>query len=344
MIKLQRFHGNPILKPDPSHWWESAVTANPGAWYDEESKKVIMLYRASAADEEHKVHLGLAESTDGYHFTRLSGDQPAVSPSEGFDAGCIEDPRITKMGDWYFIVYASRPFPAGQYWTKTPHAAYKPPYATEDFPAALRENKSSSGLMLTRDFKTFIRAGRITDPLIDNRDAILFPEKVGGKYVLLHRPMEWTGPQYGTESPAMWISFSDDPLSWPTGTLLAKAEYPWEKKIGGSVPPIRTPAGWLTIYHAVGPDRHYRLGAFLQDLEDPTRVTHRLKDWLIQPETAYELEGYYQGCIFPCGTAVIDGKLFVYYGGADKYVGLATCDFADLIDDLLQSPFPPGLE
>jgi predicted GH43/DUF377 family glycosyl hydrolase len=338
MLKLTRYKGNPIIQPDPKHWWESAVTANPGAWYDEETKKVIMLYRASAADEEHKVYLGLATSDDGYNFTRLSGDQPAVAPSEGFDGGCIEDPRITKMGDWSFIVYASRPFPAGQYWLTTPNAAWVPPYATPDFPRALRKNLSSSGLMLTKDFKTFIRAGRITDPLIDNRDAILFPEKVNGKYALLHRPMEWTGPQYGTDFPAMWISFSDDMLSWPTSTFLAKAEFPWEKKIGGSVPPIKTPEGWLTIYHSVGPDRHYRLGAMMLDLKDPSKVTHRMPDWLIQPETDYELKGYYQGCIFPCGTAVIDGTLFVYYGGADKYVGVATCNFQDLINELVSCP------
>ena len=297
-----------------------------------------MLYRASAGDEEHKVHLGLAVSDDGYNFKRLSGDSPAVSPSEGFDGGCVEDPRIVKMGDWYFITYASRPFPAGQYWLKTPNAAWVPPYATADFPRALRGNLSSSGLMLTQDFKTFIRAGRITDPTIDDRDAILFPEKIGGKYALLHRPMEWVASDYGTENPAMWISFSDDLLSWPAGTLLAKAQYPWEQKIGGSVPPIRTTAGWLTIYHAVGPDRHYRLGAMMLDLDDPAKVTHRLPDWIMQPEADYELNGYYHGCIFPCGTAVIDGTLFVYYGGADKYVGVATCPLQELIDELVSCP------
>ena len=338
MIKLLRYKGNPILQPNPDHWWESAVTTNPGAWYDEEKKQVTMLYRASAADQEHKVYLGLALSEDGYNFARVSTDGPAVSPSEGFDGGCVEDPRIVKMGEWYFIVYAARPFPAGQYWLKTPNAAWVPPYATPDFPRALRKNLSSSGLMLTRDFKTFIRAGRITDPLIDNRDAILFPEMIGDEYALLHRPMEWVGPAYGTESPAMWISFSKDMLSWPGGTLLAKAEFPWERKIGGSVPPIRTSEGWLTIYHAVGPDRHYRLGAMMLDLQNPAKVTHRISDWLMQPEADYELNGYYRGCIFPCGTAVIGETLFVYYGGADKYVGVATCSLQELIDDLTRSP------
>jgi len=336
-MKLKRYEGNPILSPNPANGWESAVTANPGAWYDEETRQVKMLYRASAADQEHKVYLGLAVSDDGYTFRRVS-DRPALAPSEGFDAGCVEDPRIVKMGEWYFIVYASRPFPAGQYWLKTPNVAYTPPYATPDFPISLRESLSSSGLALTRDFKSFIRAGRITDPTLDDRDAILFPEKVGGKYVLLHRPMSWVGPQYGTENPAMWITFSDDMMKWPESVLLAKAQYAWECKIGGSTPPIKTDKGWLTIYHAVGPDRQYRLGAMLLDLENPARVSHRLPDWLMQPETDYELNGYYHGCIFPCGNCVIDGTLFVYYGGADKYVGLATCPLQDLLDELVSCP------
>ena len=337
-MKLKRFKGNPILSPNPANAWESAVTANPGAWYDAARGEVTMLYRASAADTEHKVYLGLATSRDGYRFTRAS-DRPAVVPSDGFDGGCVEDPRIVRFGEWYYIVYASRPFPAGQYWLKTPHAAWKPPYAAAEFPVALRENLSSSGLLITRDFRTFLRAGRITDPTLDDRDAILFPEKIGGRFALLHRPMSWVGQKYGTDHPAIWITFSDDLLDWRGQSyLVAAAKYDWECKIGGNTPPIRTPAGWLTLYHAVGPDLHYRLGAMLLDLEDPRRVLHRTPDWLIQPEAPYELQGYYQGCIFPCGKVAIGGTLFVYYGAADKYVGLATCPLEELLDHLATCP------
>ncbi|RYG63392.1 hypothetical protein EON77_21010, partial [bacterium] len=121
-------------------------------------------------------------------------------------------------------------------------------------------------------------------------------------------------------------------------TLLAKAEFEWERKIGGNTPPIRTPHGWFTIYHAVGPDKKYRLGAMLLDLRNPSLVTHRTRDWLLQPEESYEVDGYYKGVCFPCGQAVIDGELFVYYGGADKYVGVATCPFAGLLEYLLACP------
>lgn len=149
--------------------------------------------------------------------------------------------------------------------------------------------------------------------------------------------MNWVGPDYGTDHPAIWISFSDDLLHWPESTLLAKSELAWEnRKIGGNTPPIRTEAGWLFLYHAVGVDNHYRVGAMLLDLEDPTRVIGRGHDWLLQPEQWYELEGCYPGCVFPCGKVVIGDTLYVYYGGADKYVGVATCSLGELLDYLQQ--------
>ncbi len=338
-MKLTRYAGNPILSPQPDHPWESLVTTNPGAWYEPDEGRVYLLYRAAGDDAEHRIHFGLATSTDGIHFER-AGDQPAFSPSvDGFDAGCVEDARIVKMGEWYYVTYATRAFPPGRYWLNEAQRGYAPPACPPEFPAVLRHNDTATGLALTRDFRTWIRAGRITDPLVDDRDVILFPEKIGGRFAKLHRPMNWTGPAYGCEYPAMWIAFSDDLLCWTESQLLAKAELPWEnRKIGGNTPPLRTEHGWLTIYHAVGEDRHYRLGAFLLDLDDPSIVRHRATDWLLQPEEPYELEGYYPGVCFPCGKVVIDGTLFVYYGGADKYVGLATCPLDGLLDYLLTCP------
>jgi predicted GH43/DUF377 family glycosyl hydrolase len=139
----------------------------------------------------------------------------------------------------------------------------------------------------------------------------------------------------------MWISSGDDLLAMNNAALVAKAEFDWERKIGGNTPPIKTPHGWLTLYHAVGPDQHYRLGAMLLDLEDPRIVRYRTRRWIFQPEETFELCGFYNGVCFPCGSCVIDGTFFVYYGGADKYVGLATCPLQELIDELLRCPAAP---
>ena len=338
-MKLKRYEGNPVISPNPKNEWESFVTTNPGAWYDEDTKEVKLLYRAAGSDPEHRIYFGLASSKNGYDFKRVS-DEPVFSPSvDGFDAGCVEDARVVKIDGYFYITYACRPFPPGQYWENPDTKAYVPPEFPADFPRILRENATSTGLLLTKDFKTFIRAGRLTDPSLDDRDVVLFPEKIAGKFAMIHRPMEWIGKEYGTEYPAMWISTGDDVLGLRDSKLLAVAKYDWENgKIGANTPPVRTEHGWLILYHARGEDTHYRLGAMLLALEDPSKVLYRTSDWLIQPETKYETEGPYNGCIFPCGKVVIDDTLFIYYGAADKYVALATCSLSELIEHLLSCP------
>jgi predicted GH43/DUF377 family glycosyl hydrolase len=340
-MKLERFAGNPILKPHPDHAWEDLAVFNPAAWYDEQKREVLLLYRAAESGPEYKCWFGLAKSRDGFHFSRV-GDQPCLSPSvEGFDGATIQDPRMVKMGDWFYVSYACRHFPFGQFWIPGVRARYLKPECPEEFPRYLRLNATLSGLALTRDFKSWIRAGWLTDPLLDDRDAILFPEKVKGQYVLVHRPLEWVGPAYGTEQACAWIKFADDLLGFPAAPsrLLIKQRYPWEAfKLGLNTPPLKTPYGWFTLYHAVGPDKHYRLGALLLDLEEPGRVRHRTPDWLLQPEADYELEGFYPGCCFACGAVVIEGRLFVYYGGADKCCCVATCSFQELLGYLRSCP------
>jgi predicted GH43/DUF377 family glycosyl hydrolase len=339
-MKLQRYKGNPILSPHPGHPWEDLAVFNPAAWYDEKAREVLLLYRAAESGPEYKCYFGLAKSKDGYHFERVS-DQPAVSPSvQGFDGATIQDPRMIKMDGWYYVTYAARHYPFGQFWIPDTRKKYiTPTECTETFPRYLRINATLTGLLLTQDFKTWIRAGWLTDPLLDDRDVVLFPEKVGGKYVMMHRPLEWVGPGYGVEQASAWISFADDLMGFRESKLLITNKYAWETaKLGVNTPPIRTEHGWLTIYHAVGPDKHYRLGAVLLDLGDPSIVLHRTPDWLMQPEADYEIEGFYRGVCFPCGAVVIDGTLFVYYGGGDKYCAVATCTLEELVQHLLHCP------
>jgi predicted GH43/DUF377 family glycosyl hydrolase len=312
---------------------------NPAAWYDDASKEVLLLYRAAESGPEYRCFFGLAKSRDGYRFERVS-DQPALSPSgEGFDGATIQDPRMVKMGDWYYVTYACRHYPFGQFWIPKEKRSYERPETPPEFPRYLRANATLTGLLLTRDFKTWIRAGWLTDPLLDDRDVVLFPEKVGGRFAMIHRPLEWCGPAHGCEEPSAWISFADDLMGFRESKLLLVNKYPWERgKLGVNTPPIKTAHGWLTIYHALGTDRFYRLGAVLLDLEDPSVVLHRTPEWLLEPEEDYEIEGYYRGVCFPCGAVTIGGTLFVYYGGGDKHCAVATCSLDELVRHLLRSP------
>lgn len=339
VFRLERHAGNPILSPNPDNAWEAAVTTNPGAWIDQETGDVCMLYRAAGHDPKHQVCLGLARSKDGFNFERC-GDEPVFGPStDGFDAGCVEDPRIVRFDDHYYITYAARAVPPGQYWIMPEFKrGWVADPLPQDVPWCIRENHTVTGLAITRDFKTFIRAGRLTRPMVDDRDVIIFPEKIGGRYYMMHRPMQWVGPDYGTEHPTIWISCGEDLFDMNSPSILIKAKYDWEVKIGGNTPPIRTEHGWLTLFHAVGPDQHYRLGALLLDLEDPTIVRHRTPNWVLQPEEDYETKGFYNGCIFPCGKVVKDGKLLVYYGAGDVHVGVATCELSALLEHMITCP------
>lgn len=332
-MKLEKSDRNPILAPLEKNYWENLVVCNPGAWY--EDGKFYLLYRAAGDDEGHIIRFGLAMSEDGVSFHRVS-DEPVFGPSsDGPDRGGVEDPRIVKFGDEFYVTYAYRPFPPGRYWT-FPHDVVALPEVGEDAPAVYRNNIANSGLAMTKDFKTWQRLGRITQSNLDDRDVILFPEKINGKYVLLHRPKQWIGEAYGTNFPAIWITFSEDLMVWngKSQILLAGREGTWEEKVGGSTPPLRTKDGWLLIYHGVEKKGkgYYRVGVALLDLDDPTKVIGRCSDWVMEPEHDYEMEGFYKGCVFPTGNVIVDDTLFVYYGAADKYVGLATCSVNALLE------------
>jgi len=335
-MKLKKSEANPILTPNPENSWESLAVCNPGVWY--EDGIFNMLYRCAGDDVEHKIHFGLAVSKDGIHFER-SSQEPNFAPSQdGPDQGGVEDPRIVKFDDEFYITYAYRPFHPGQYWNFG-HDEIMLPETGDHAPLVLKNNIANSGLLLTKDFKTYRRLGRITNPSLDDRDVILFPEKINGKFAMLHRPKEWIGESYGVDKPSIWIRFSEDLMNWENSEstmLLTGRKGTWEEKIGGSTPPLRTDRGWLVIYHGVenGGLGYYRAGVILLDLNDPTKVIAKLDDWIMEPEYDYEIEGFYKGCVFPTANMIIDDTLYVYYGAADKNVGLATCSVKEILNAL----------
>ncbi len=335
-MKLKKYKDGPVLSPNEGNEWESLVTCNPGVIYD--NGTYYMLYRAAGNDKEHVIRFGLATSTDGFHFKRVSS-RPVFGPSvDGPDSGCVEDPRIVKFGDDFFVTYAYRAFPPGQYW-KMAHDVVDTPDCGEDMPAAVRKNLGNTALAVTKDFYNYRRLGRITSPVLDDRDVIIFPEKVNGKYVLIHRPKQFIGKKYGTEFPAIWMKFSEDLLDWESKDshlLLQGIAGTWEEKIGGSTPPVMTDRGWLMLYHGVehGGHGYYRVGALLLDKENPLKVIGRTVEPILEPEEEHELVGYYEGCVFPTGNVIVEGNLLVYYGCADKHVGVATCALDELLDHL----------
>ena len=197
-------------------------------------------------------------------------------------------------------------------------------------------------LLRSRDLRSFEYETMVTPPGIDDRDGVLFPEKVGGRYVLLHRPTSWVGRTYGLDRAGIWLAFSDDLLNWDYGTgpqyllLSPREDVAWEAaKIGAGPPPVRTPAGWLMIYHGVDTRHVYRVGAALLDLADPRKVLARTDEFLMEPELPWEKVGVIPNVVFPTAAVLRGSELLVYYGAADRVVGLATARVDELLDFLI---------
>jgi predicted GH43/DUF377 family glycosyl hydrolase len=266
------------------------------------------------------------ESEDGVHFTHVK-DEPIVTPDMlGFPYGSVQDPRIVKIDDTFYMTYALRPCAMNYY----PTGTGLPERSLPQYPDGWGEEEvhwmTRSGILASKDLIHWEYVSTTTPLEINDRNNMLFPEKMNGKFVLLRRPEEYIGETYGTDQPAIWITYSEDLVHWEEPKLLAKAEEAWEqKKIGGAAPPIKTDKGWLLLYHGVDENTVYRVGAMMLDLDNPEKVIARTKNFIMEPQTYYEKFGYQvPNVIFPTGAVVKDGLLYIYYGVTDTAIALAT--------------------
>ncbi|MCT1400526.1 glycosidase [Paenibacillus sp. p3-SID867] len=337
-MKITRHPENPIVVPG-LYDWRKVTVFNPAVIID--NGKFYMIERTAGSLTPCKNYLGLLESADGVHFTHVL-DEPVVTPDQlGFPYGSIQDPRIVKIDDTFYLNYALRPCAMNYY----PTGAGIPERSIPEYPDGWGEEEghwlTRSGILTSKDLIQWEYLCDTTPLDINDRDNILFPEKINGKYVLLRRPEEYVGEEYGTEKAAMWISYSEDLVHWEEPKLLAKAENnDWEfKKIGGSTPPVRTDKGWLVLYHGVDQDTVYRVGALLLDLENPEKIIARTRRFIMEPETYYEKFGYQiPNVVFPTGNVVKDGLLYIYYGVTDTAIALATVPLDELVDYILDEP------
>jgi beta-1,2-mannobiose phosphorylase / 1,2-beta-oligomannan phosphorylase len=334
-MEIKKFSGNPILTPRESDW-EGLQVRNPAAWYD--GIKVYMVY--SARTKMNNIFLGLAESEDGFNFIRVS-DRPFYAPKENaFDGGTIEDARMVKFDDTYYISYVARAV------GKEDFLRGKRSMAATSDGITWSTNARRGGILKTKDFKRVECLGPITSEYNYDCNIILFPEKINGKYVLLHRPslynqeIENTMIPMDVEKPGINLAFSEDLVNWHYDQCIALPEQPWESaKIGGSTPPIKTQEGWLTLYHGVQDTeegRIYRVGVMLLDLEDPTKVIARCPHFIMEPEADFEKVGTVNNVVFPNGNVVIDDNLYIYYGGADTVCCVATVKLKEIIQHVMK--------
>jgi predicted GH43/DUF377 family glycosyl hydrolase len=331
-----RCPGNPIVRPG-RYPWRMATVFNPGVIHD--GGRFLMLERAAGGLRPFHCCLGLLASDDGVRFTHVK-DEPVFTPAmAGSPHGSVQDPRVVIIEGTFYMTYAFRPYA----WNSHPTGVGVPESYQAEFPGFSgdpADNKTRTGIAASADGVTWEHRAWATPRELDDRDVILFPEKVNGRYALLRRPAEFVGAAYGTDTPSIWLCFSDDLVTWSEPALLAKPEERWESgRIGGSTPPIRTREGWLLFYHGVEnvyPPHNrvvYRLGAMLLDLDDPRRVIARTKGFLMEPEAYYEKVGLYiPNVIFPTGAVVMDGTVHLYYGVTDTAIALATAPLDAVVE------------
>jgi predicted GH43/DUF377 family glycosyl hydrolase len=300
-IQFTRIDGIPLIEPDPTLAWEAGGIFAPAVIHDNGLWR--MLYRAYGSDKISR--LGYAESIDGIKWKKHR--RPRVIPdSSNLEYSGVEDPRIVKIDDRYLITYTA--------------------YANKK-----RFVKTRIRILETKDFREF---KRITPSFKNHwrkndKDGVLFPEKLDGLYLMLHRL-----------EPDIQISTSNDLRHWTEHiNMLSPSEHEWEsRKIGAGTPPIRTPIGWLIFYHGVSETYKYSMGAVILDINSPTKVLYRLPYPLLSPGVIYEEQGVVPNVVF--GTSVIElvTNYCLYYGAGDKVIAAALINKSDLLKTLLQYP------
>ena len=297
-VMLERSKKNPIITPEKKHPWEEKATFNPGAIYLQ--GRVHILYRAMSKDNTSV--FGYATSKDGIHIDYRSS-QPIYTPRHPAEQKGCEDPRLTKIGEKIYICY-------------TAFDGYYPRVAltwirVKDF---LKKHWNWATPVL------------ISPPDLNDKNAFIFPEKVQGKYMIVHRI------GYDIDySFCRNLNFKDK--SWFEEHRWIYTRKGWwdSKKVGAAAPPVKTKEGWIMLYHGISEDNIYRVGAVLLDLKNPTKILGRATNPILEPEAPYEKKGLVSNIVFPCGNVVLGNKLFVYYGGADKVVGVSAIEIDNLL-------------
>ncbi len=324
-LLLSKSVANPILKPG-THPWTAEAVLNPAATVL--AGRTHLIYRAIGMDGISR--LGYASSPDGLVFDKRlptpayvarSPHQPAphqrryspvMYPSGGSWGGC-EDPRMVVIDGCVYVTFN------------------------------MFENWMLRVAVISMSEKDFLeeRFDRWSGPIIlshgkRDKNWVLFPEKINGQFAVLHS-------MFGEDDMHVRIEYTDDlatlaqrKFESPDPQQMSDNQIMWHYRMrSAGPPPLKTPRGWLLFYHAMDPKEPnlYKLGAMLLDLTDPTKVLYRAAAPVLIPDEHYENHGK-PGIVYAAGAVIRDGELFVYYGGADKVVCVATTPLDTFLDAL----------
>ena len=295
---LRRCSANPIVTRNDF----PAVTSvfNPGAI--KIGDRYLLMLRVQLRSRETVLYI--AESSDGVQFS-ISAEPVKLHGIESVNERIfhVYDPRITKIDSTYYVMFAMD-----------------------------TESGCKLGLAESSDMKEFIFKGIVSEE--ENRNGVLFPELINGRYMRLDRPNKTDVADVKSGS-AIWLSESEDLLNWkPVGEVAKGNLHYWDELIGAGPPPVKTDKGWLLVYHDIALHYQpiYQVGVMLLDLNDPTKVIARGKYNILEPQQMDEMVGQVPNVVFPSGMIVQDQRVMIYYGAADTCVCMAETTIEELID------------
>lgn len=321
MFELKRYSKNPILSPIKEHSWESKMVFNCAAVL--KNGKPHLFYRARGEDKIDDIlisKIGLAVLKKDGVTVKKRYDAPVFEPEEDYEAAGCEDPRITFIDGKYYMLYTA--------------------YFGRIAPKEYENEKYNIAMASTEDFVSWKRHGIILPEVkTPEKNGVLFPRKINGNYAIYYRV-----------EPDIYVAYSktlENPKWFGHKIVVSPRVGFWDAwKIGAGAPPIETDKGWLFIYHGIDQvgskgvktgygtvdhERTYRLGVMLIDKNNSEKIIYRSRGWILEPEEKYEQEGMVPNVVFSCGAVIINDKLFVYYGGADTVIGVASCKMRDLM-------------
>jgi predicted GH43/DUF377 family glycosyl hydrolase len=298
-----------------------------------------MFYRAINKDDISSI--GYCQLIGKKVIKRLG--RPILFPEYDYEKNGLEDPRIVFLDGIYYMVYTV-------FDGKNAQVAYA---TSKDLISFKKEGLLSPNIICDKVRNIFIKAkiGKKYDYFEKNykkkygkgiilwdKDAVLFPKKINGRYALLHRILPCIQISYFNEFSELDYNYWKDFLENITESFIICPEPQYENGyVGAGPPPIETQIGWLLIYHFVEQIKNkniYHAGAVILDKNNPLKVIHRLKSPMFSPEEEWEKVGTVNNVVFPTGALIDKGRLYVYYGAADKLIGLKSVNLEELLEEL----------
>ncbi len=314
---VKRYAKNPIIEPVANHPWEEKATFNAGAI--DIGGTIRILYRAMSLDNTSVI--GYAETTNGRTVTKRLPN-PIYQPRADFEikkgspngnSGC-EDARLSRIGDTIYMTYT----------------AFDGVNATRIALSTIPVKDFQGGR-----FDKFSMPILLSPPGIDDKNMCILPKKIGGSYILFHRIGKQICADYLPD-----LDFSVTRINRCI-EIIGPRDGMWDsQKVGITGPPIETEKGWLLIYHGVSKSMTYRFGALLLERSNATTVIARTVDPIFEPTEKYEKEGQVSNVVFSCGVVRRSDTLFIYYGGADTVLGVATASVNEILRILLPKNLP----